>query len=330
MQKESLHQELDVLELVPVEILKLDNKFSTYMFESNTSIAKRQIIGLKKLKSFCQNVDLIEPRQEMYRAKCLELWQIPNVKRSPTKAFTIDDIVTTISQPEFMLTQPREIHDATYLKAIIDDVNEWMVASLASPDSCCIYAGVSNSKVLKLVGNRWIKTRNIRLNRGTLLYGEMVKEKCISMQEGTETEKLSLHVIDALRLGETSLADLSFPERIVCIDTFCQAVNFEHDETTARIRLKLTKPLRTLHTENIIEYNNKTCEYITHLAVLGASNSDEYHLVNSLLFLKISSYQIFNSTYVLRVLVGLRKENANKHTFSLSELIDKLKSFNKE
>lgn len=54
---------------------------------------------------------------------------------------------------------------------------------------------------------------------GTLLYGEWVKEKVI-MEHSSSSEIMhrhSLHVIDALRLGDLKLTDIKFEERYVII-----------------------------------------------------------------------------------------------------------------
>lgn len=49
---------------------------------------------------------------------------------------------------------------------------------------------------------------------GTLLFAELVKENIkLKSTRDESVEKYSLHVIDALRLGNTSLADLTFNER---------------------------------------------------------------------------------------------------------------------
>lgn len=74
------------------------------------------------------------------------------------------------------------------------------------------FVGSGNSKSYKLEANKYSRVKNLKLIPGTVLFAELVREKVDSLIE-TETERYSLHVIDALRLGEFSLADLSFNER---------------------------------------------------------------------------------------------------------------------
>ncbi|KRT81962.1 hypothetical protein AMK59_5051 [Oryctes borbonicus] len=317
----------DILELIPLDILLRDTRFSKYMHDSNTSIAERQIIGLQKLKFFCHNPELVEVHQETCRLKCLNLWRIPDRKRAAIQNVTASDIASSISQPAFMLTQPKEISVTTF-DSVIDEMNDWRFVPLCSskPSNFChIFVGMSNSKVSKLVGNKWVKVKNMHLNRGTVLYGEIVKEKCISMRDGIETEKLSLHVIDALRLGDVSLADLSFEERAKSISIFCEAINFEVDGDV-RIRPKEARCLQDLYTKNIIEYKQETREY----NAVGAKNSNEYYSVNAILFLKVNSHQSFNSTYVLRSVVNINEHDTTHVSCKLIDVIKKVRSLNKK
>lgn len=68
----------------------------------------------------------------------------------------------------------------------------------------------------RLQGNKWVRVKNLHLVRGTILYGELVKEKhYMENGAGKMGLKYSLHVIDALRLGDLYLTDLKFEERCV-------------------------------------------------------------------------------------------------------------------
>ncbi|KAK9718089.1 FtsJ-like methyltransferase [Popillia japonica] len=323
----------EIVELVPLEILKRDTKFATYMFESNTTIAEKQVVGLLKLRCFCRDPNLIETRQDISRSKCLNLWRIPDRKRSTVQIFTPETVTDMISQPAFMLTQPKELADMKNFKTVIDDMSDWRFVPMISTKQvnfCHIFVGVSNSKVCKLMGNQWIKVKNMHLNKGTLLYGETVKEKCVSWRTGVETEKLCLQVIDALRLGDISLADLSFEERAKSIRIFCEAINFEVEPDDVRIRLKEARFLHDMYTQNIVEYKHETREYITHMDPLGPKNSNEFHSVNSLLFLKINSHQTFNSTYVLRSVVYINEHDLKNDAFKLIDVMKQIRSLNKK
>ncbi|GJQ76908.1 hypothetical protein Trydic_g15109 [Trypoxylus dichotomus] len=320
----------DILELIPLEILVRDAKFTKYICDSNTKIAERQIIGLQKLSFFCRNPRLVETRQESCRANCLNFWRIPDRKRAVGQNLTADDIASSIPQPTFMLTQPKQISNLRMLKNEIGDMTDCRFIPLfSSPqsNSCHIFIGASNSKVSKLVDSKWVKVKNMHLNKGTVLFGELVKEKCISIRTGEETIKFSLHVIDALRLGDVSLADLPFEERAKSISIFCEALNFEGDNEI-RIRPKEARHLMDLHTKNIIEYKQASQEYITYLKTISGYNGSEYHSVNSILLVKIDSHQTFNSTYVLRSVLNISEHETG--SCKLVDIIKKLRSLNKK
>lgn len=78
---------------------------------------------------------------------------------------------------------------------------------------------MNGSKVYRLQINKWVKVKNLQLCKGTVLYGELVKEisslKSDEIFAPNEKHKYryTLHVIDALQLGEKSLANLRFKER---------------------------------------------------------------------------------------------------------------------
>lgn len=59
---------------------------------------------------------------------------------------------------------------------------------------------------------KWERFKNIELVRGTICFGELVTE----FSKHDETIRLkTLHIIDALRLGETPLTQFSFKERYI-------------------------------------------------------------------------------------------------------------------
>lgn len=81
-------------------------------------------------------------------------------------------------------------------------------------NSIIYFAGSGNSRSYRLDADKYKKVKNLRLIPGTILFGEFVKEKVESAIE-QDVERYSLHVIDALRLGEFDLANLPFTERLV-------------------------------------------------------------------------------------------------------------------
>lgn len=69
-------------------------------------------------------------------------------------------------------------------------------------------------KSVRFLNGKWKKITHLNLVRGTLLFGEFVKEICTYHPgyEGFET-RYSLHVIDAIRLGDMDLRHYTYLER---------------------------------------------------------------------------------------------------------------------
>lgn len=59
--------------------------------------------------------------------------------------------------------------------------------------------------------------KNMQLCKGTVLYGEFVKEKIEpklnEISDRNQIYRYTLHVVDALQLGEMSLINMRFNER---------------------------------------------------------------------------------------------------------------------
>lgn len=70
--------------------------------------------------------------------------------------------------------------------------------------------GLGKNRVYRYQRSKWVRVKCVKLVRGTVLFGELVKEFA---SKASRKYKKSLHVIDALRLGDTSLADLPYQER---------------------------------------------------------------------------------------------------------------------
>lgn len=157
--------------------------------------------------------------------------------------------------------------------------------------------------------NRWVKVKGVELVRGTVLFAELVRE--FTGEDDTSNRK-SLHVIDALRLGETSLADLPYHERflednsphftgtqyvkVLCyfrldlISIYCQAVNRACHSDLAHVRLKSVLPLSDMTTAILPTLSNNG-EW--KLPVHDVTIKPNYYGVNSLLLFRtdISEYR---------------------------------------
>nr|CAH7758069.1 unnamed protein product [Callosobruchus chinensis] len=326
--------DVDVLEIIPMEIIKSDREFCDYIRQSNNSLGERQIVGLQKLAAFCRNPTLIDMRQDQLRKECLKYWQIPDKPRSPLPSLSIDDVLNFIvDKPEILLVQPRELEGINKFTHTIQEVEDWHYCTLYSSQTtnhCNFYVGISSSKVYRLQRNKWVKVKNLTLGRGTVLYGEFVKEgvKLKNKDAGENCSfRYSLHVIDALQLEDKCLMNLSFKERMNMIKVYCKSVNKESYVASVRVRPKIIEPVTNLAFKSLIRKKKNNNQYFQSLPVLGFNSCEESYDINSLLLLKTNSSQSFHSTYVLRVQMFLKADSCSdeKKYFSIDEIVSNLK-----
>ncbi|EGT40926.1 hypothetical protein CAEBREN_23306 [Caenorhabditis brenneri] len=71
----------DVMELMPLEIIKSDDKFMEEIIEHNEFLANRQTLYLRKYQSFAKNQGQFDKDQGNLRDDCLKYWSIPNRQR---------------------------------------------------------------------------------------------------------------------------------------------------------------------------------------------------------------------------------------------------------
>lgn len=72
---------MDILQIVPLSILKGNNDFFEYLFESNNSLGLRQVVNLSKIAAFCKDTSLREDRQSELRKQSLDFWKVPDKAR---------------------------------------------------------------------------------------------------------------------------------------------------------------------------------------------------------------------------------------------------------
>ncbi|PIC47516.1 hypothetical protein B9Z55_006852 [Caenorhabditis nigoni] len=71
----------DVMELMPLDVIKSDEQFMKEIIEHNEVLAHRQTVYLQKYKSFAKNQGQFDKDQGNLRDECLKYWQVPNKQR---------------------------------------------------------------------------------------------------------------------------------------------------------------------------------------------------------------------------------------------------------
>lgn len=72
----------DVTHIVPLELIKANQEFYNYIFDSNNILGKRQVVNLAKIAAYCKDVTLREDRQSELKKQSLEFWKIPDRART--------------------------------------------------------------------------------------------------------------------------------------------------------------------------------------------------------------------------------------------------------
>nr|XP_023021748.1 cap-specific mRNA (nucleoside-2'-O-)-methyltransferase 1 isoform X2 [Leptinotarsa decemlineata] len=322
--------DVDILEIVPLCILKEDQDFYRYIYETNRRLGIRQTMGLEKLATFCHNKSLVEIRQQECRTECLRFWNIPDEPKEPPKELKVDDLLNMAMHNQKILTMlPRVIKTVENFKEIFTDVEDWHYSPLCSSRNSYnihFYAAVGSSRVFRLQKTEWTKLKNLQLCMGTLLYGEFVKERVINETKENSTFRYSLHVIDALRLGDKNVFELTFTERRKLIEIYCKSVNKEFHRNSVRIRPKVIDNLSNISSETFHTEIGQRNKYMN-LPVMSLQCVAEKMDVNSLLFLKTNSNQTFYTTYFLRVQIFIDDEAESncESNLSLNDIVSEIK-----
>lgn len=87
---------LDITDIVPLKMINKDANFTKYITDVNNTLGAKQIKNLNKLITFCKNSNLLDPRQEVLRDKCLILWRIPNKLRMLPSYLTVGDLLDAV------------------------------------------------------------------------------------------------------------------------------------------------------------------------------------------------------------------------------------------
>lgn len=308
---------IDVNEIVPLNLLKADEDFCSYIMESNNRIGKQQSAALRNLEQYYHNPELNHPtQQEQVRLQCLKYWNIPESPQVFNIKFTTDNLLALVTfRTELMNNQEHTIEVLDELKTFLmnSDPNTWCY--VLSGCNSNFYAALDDSNVCRLQQSKWVKVKKLKLIAGTVLFGEMIKEKIVE-DNGRKTIKQSLHVIDALRLGHKSLVNLSFSKRMEDIKIFCQAAN--HESRLNHIRIRAKSKIEML-TPSMLDEDS-----CFDLPILGYKSRRESYQVNSVLFLNSNKDLVFHESFTLQQRVVLSKiaayendEGAKKLPFNL-------------
>ncbi|XP_031559372.1 cap-specific mRNA (nucleoside-2'-O-)-methyltransferase 1-like [Actinia tenebrosa] len=235
----------DVMQAVPLEIMKSDKAFFQYMKESNDRIGKVQTNSLRKLRAYVQDPSLMGPYDQVeVRKKCLNQWKIPLQARSSAPVIDPDvkfhelwkgnDDDNCLSSEPTQLTQ-QNLQNLKYLydyKCVVSGGERYFLL------------GVGRSVVYKwngkpnYSGSRWSKLDKCTtaIPKDTLIDAEIVSE--LQGEGKGQRRSTAIHILDVIVLGGIDVRDKHQTERISMAQLFAKALKKPTRQDLVPLRVK--------------------------------------------------------------------------------------------
>ena len=180
----------DIAELVPMSVMQRDEIFSNYIYNSNNTIGKNQIVGLIKIAAYCTNAELLDRRQADIRKKCLQLWKLPDEMRlapikKPNDQYCTDLLGQKWHSENFLNAGENQLDCAAKLGNVIHSILDYFFVGLDVVENhgknirtWFMSKGHYDVVQYNSNSNSWQPAINLTLEISphTLLYGEIVKE----------------------------------------------------------------------------------------------------------------------------------------------------------
>lgn len=310
-----------VSELISFEIMEQDESFFKFIKSSISNIGNYQVNALKKLQLFCEHSFLCDKRQDDFRTKSLKYWNIPDQlkKKNKISSNASQYIESRISQC-WLWAFPKEI-DINEAKDILEKTKDILIfpmfsSSLKFEKSCFgLFVGLGGKSCFWST-NSWVVVKNLQLSYGTILYGEMVKEEI----EYINKDKIiqTLHVFDALYLGNVNLMSYDYNRRMSLIQVYCKSLTHIFKPKHVQLRKKdclLLADIKSIMSNQIGDY---FYSYIS-MPKLQFESKRETHKVNSLLLVEPYS-QLDYTSFCLHRQVDLQNRD-DLHV--IQRLVDK-------
>ncbi|XP_048579505.1 cap-specific mRNA (nucleoside-2'-O-)-methyltransferase 1 [Nematostella vectensis] len=221
----------DIIEIVPVEVLKEDLAFFKYMRESNNSLGRIQTNSLRKLKAFVKDTALMgHYDQADIRKQCLDLWKIPDQVRASSRVQDIDakfsqlwkgsdDETCCSSRPTILTTQNLQNIKCIYdFKCIVSGGDRYF---LLGTGRTAVYQWDGK---LSYRSSRWLKLDKCKLElpKDTVLEVEIVQE--LYGEGRGQRRSTAIYILDAMMLGGLDVRDKHYSERMAIAKTFTEAL----------------------------------------------------------------------------------------------------------
>ncbi|CAL8111218.1 unnamed protein product [Orchesella dallaii] len=246
----------DIIELVPLDILRGNSEFYNYIVQSNNAIARKQIGNLKKMVRFCEDPNLEDQRKDSIRRRCFEYWKVPEPGQKnlptwiqPDKYFK--QLLGThpgefVESQEYALTE----HN---IEAYIRSPFDWRIVVIEATQqekNRAFYLSMGRERIYRLDGKKWtLLSEKLELCKNTLVYGEFVEE--IYGKKPTQKVVRTFHIIDAMVLGGKDVRALHYTQRHEVCVKFAQSMSKSNRPELCAVRAK--NPVRTENMADIFD-----------------------------------------------------------------------------
>lgn len=229
--------DLDVLELVPIDVIKANEEFYEYICQQNNTIGRDQAAALTRLAVFSQNSSLCYEPQENLQRRAMQMMYIPNqTRRVPAKVSITQSFAHLMGdwydQKEFMASPERHVNQRGQISTLFADTEAWHFVPIeciknTGQNYRTFFISRGHGEVHQYSAER--KTWNlvvgmrIELPRDTLVYAEIVTE--LSGQGRAQTSIKAFHIIDGMVLGGENIRAQPLRKRLQLCDQFARAIN---------------------------------------------------------------------------------------------------------
>jgi cap1 methyltransferase len=212
--------DMDVLELVPLEVMQNDREFFDYIYNSNNLIGKNQIVGLMKIAAFCKDPDLNETRQFEIRKQCLKLWKLPDEMRKKPIVKSSVQVCGQLLQAKwtkekFLNAPEKPLESMKAVEHHIKSTLDWYFVGIdvirTSHRTFFMSRGRFDVLAYNMTTDVWDSVNDIEMSADTLIYGEIVKE--LIGEARSQISAQALHIIDGIVLGGKDIRHLPLVER---------------------------------------------------------------------------------------------------------------------
>lgn len=228
-------KELDILEMAPMNVMQKDSEFFDYIFNSNNTIGKNQIVGLLKIAAYCHDSELNESKQSEIRKKCLDLWKLPDENRKKPIMKSNEVYCAQLLEPKwlkekFMSAPERSLESMEAVKGSIHSVLDWYfvgiddIAKSSGNRTFFMSRGRFDVNMYNMSTNSWepIHERTLEMSADTMIYGEIVKE--LIGESRKQIAAQAFHIIDGIILGGKDVRHLPLVERNQMCQKFARSL----------------------------------------------------------------------------------------------------------